>query len=277
MAVIETRKPHLSASQLESYCRCPEAYRRRYLDGDIIPPGIAMLKGTGFHAGAKANFSQKIETHRDLPAEDIVAAAVADFETQTKGSVSFTDDEIGRGVQNVIGEATDDLSAMARAHAEQQAPDYQPRMVEQSIRIELPNAPRDLLAIIDLADDYNRIVDFKTAGKSKSQSDADTSVQLTVYAAAFEHETGESPSEVRLDTIVRTTKATKRQVLSSSRDGNDFSALARRMNVVTSAIAAGSFPPATPGAWWCGPKWCGYFHTCPYVNSERKALAESEG
>lgn len=273
-ANIEVQKPHTSATQLESYCRCPEAYRRRYLEGEVIPPGVAALKGKGFHSGAEANFRQKIESHADMPAAHIVEAAVESFTMATKAGYSLTSDEVSRGVGAVIGEAKDDLAEMVEAHATLQAPDYQPVLVEEVVRIALPNSPRDLLGIIDLADDQNRVTDFKTASKKKSQSDADDSVQLSVYAAAFHARMGMPPQLVQLDAIVKTKRTTVRQVVSSTRDVHDLSALAHRINAVTSAIQAGSFPPATPGAWWCTPKFCGYWSTCPYVNSHRSALAE---
>jgi hypothetical protein len=271
-----TNKPHLSASQLESYCRCPEAYRRRYLDGDIIPPGIAILKGIAFHRGAEVNMRQKLETRKDLPVTEIVDAAQAAFDESLHGSYVLSPDEQARGPEAVIGEAIDDALGMVIVHAKQQAPDYQPIFVEELVRIELPTSPRDLLGIIDLADDKGRVVDFKTAGKKKSQGDADDSVQLTVYAAAYHARTGAPPTEVRLDSVVKTKTKTERQVMASDRGVNDFSALANRINAVNHGIEAGSFPPATPGAWWCGPKWCGYWETCPYVNNQRKALVKED-
>ena len=267
-------KPYLSPSQLDSYCRCPEAYRRRYLDKEIIPPGVAMLKGTGFHGAAKVNFKQKIESRRDLPVKEMVEAAVETFTKEVHGGLTLSEEEHARGSEIVIGEAKDDLAELVDVHARLQAPDYQPVFVEEKVRIVLPNAPRDLLGILDLADDKDRVTDFKTAAKKKSQSDADDSVQLSVYAAAFQIRTGRPPAEVRLDTAVQTKTKTDRQVLVSERGQNDFDALANRINAVTNAITVGSFPPATPGAWWCGPKWCGYWHTCPYVNNQRKALVQ---
>jgi hypothetical protein len=264
--VTTAQKPHASNSQIEMLCRCGESYRRRYIEGEIIPPGIAMLKGTGLHRAAETNMRQKIDSHVDLPARDIVAAAVAAFEDQAHGGLTLTDEEVGRGTANVIGEAKDDVAELADVHARQQAPDYQPVMVEQQVRILLPNSPRDLLGIIDLADDKERVTDFKTSGRSKSQSEADTSVQLTIYAAGYHALLGRPPAEVRLDTAVQTKTGTRRQVLASSRDSGDFQALANRINAFNYAVQAGSFPPASPGAWNCSQKWCGFWHTCPYVN-----------
>lgn len=269
-------KPHISPSQLESYCRCPEAYRRRYLDGQVIPPGIAQMKGTGFHRGAELNMRQKLESHRDLPTSDIVDCAIASFAENVKVGCELTADERSRGKDIVVGEAVDALRTMATVHAEKQAPEYQPVLIEEKVRIELPNAPRDLLGIIDLADDKQRVVDFKTGGKKKTQNDADDSVQLTVYAAAYHARTGRPPSELRLDTVVQTKTKTFSQVVSTTRGEPDFSALANRINAVTKSIEAGSFPPATPQSWWCSDRYCGYHSTCPYVNSERKSAAQDD-
>lgn len=260
----ETKKPHLSATQMELYSKCPEAYRRRYVEGEKIPPGIAMLKGTGMHRGAEVNFRQKLETHRDLPVSQIIDAAVSAFDLELKSGFALEAEEESIGVDNVIGQARDDVADMAETHARKQAPDYQPVLIEEAVRIELPG-PRDLLAVIDLADDLRRVVDFKTAKKSKSQSDADGSVQLTVYAAAHQALTGEPPALVRLDTVVQTAKETKRQILDSTRDDADLVALSHRINAITAAVDAGVFPPTTPGAWWCGAKWCGFHSTCRFV------------
>lgn len=269
-------KPHISATQLDMACRCPAQYERRYIDGDVLPPGIAILSGKGFHKGAETNMRQKIASRVDLPASEIVDAAVAAFETEAAGGYVLSEDEDSRGAGVVVGEAKDRLANMARVHAEQQAPDYQPVLVEKSVRIALPNAPRDLLGIIDLADEQDRVTDFKTGSRKKNQDDADGSVQLSIYDAAFRAEMGRAPSEVRLDTIVGQKTKTDRQVLVSHRDDNDFSALANRINVVTSMIQAGIFAPASPGSWWCSPRWCGYWSTCKFVNSERRALSQIE-
>lgn len=268
------RKPHLSPSQLDMYCRCGEAYRRRYIEGDKIPPAIAMLKGTGVHAGAKVNMQQKIASHVDLPAKDIIDAAVAAFDAETHGGYSLLPEEAAMGAAKVIGEAQDAVATLAEVHAKHQAPDYQPVLVEELIRIELPG-PRDLLGIIDLADDQKRVIDFKTGAKSKTQADVDNSVQLTTYAVAYHAKFGEPPAEVRLDTAVQTKTKAYRDVKSSTRDVADINALGNRINAVEAAIAAGIFTPAAPGSWNCSPKWCGYFNAgCPYVNSERRAKSE---
>lgn len=266
-------KPHLSATQLDSYCKCGEAYRRRYIEKHVIPPGIAIIKGKGFHKGAEHNFKQKIDSHVDLKSSDVVDAAVAEFDTAIGAGIELQGDDKARGATVVVAEAKDSLVDIVTCHVKQQAPDYQPVFVEQEFTIELPGS-RDLKGFIDLADDLQRVTDLKSAGKAKSQADADNSVQLTIYAAGHHALTQLPPSEVRLDTLVQLKAGVKRDVKSSERGVADFQALSNRINTVNAGIDAGVFAPATPGAWWCGPKWCGYWNSCPFVNSQRAAMAQ---
>lgn len=266
-------KPY-SPTQMGMMSKCGEQYRRRYIEGEILPPGISLLKGSGFHKAAEANMRQKMESYEDLPVQDIQDIAVASFDESTHGEFAMTSEEHSRGSSVVLGEAKDSLSAMSYLHAIEQAPDYQPIMVEQKVEIVIPNSPRNLLGVIDLGTDQNEVVDFKTSGRKKSQSDVDDSLQLTVYAAAFHAITGTPAENVKFDCVIQTKTKTYRQVLKSNRFEADFAALAERINMMDSAIQAGVFLPAPPDAWWCSDKWCGYYRTCPYTRQGQRELVE---
>ena len=267
-------KPHLSASQINMFCNCPEAWRRRYLENEIIPPGIALIKGKSVHKPAETNFRQKIDTHEDLPVAEFGELAAAAFEAELAGGYQLSAEEESRGDARVLGEAKDSAVAMAIFHGAEQAPDYQPVLVEQTFRIELPG-PRDLLGVIDLADTQRRVTDLKTASRKKNQADVDGNLQLTVYAVGHLVVTGEPASELRLDSIVQAKKGLSRDLVTTHRDGADFAALAARINAVTASIEAGIFTPAPPGAWNCSGRGWGYWHSCRDVNSERRAAAEA--
>lgn len=275
-AAIMARKEHagkayLSPSQLEMICRCGESYRRRYIEKEICPPGIDQARGTAVHEVASVNFRQKITSGRDLRADDARMVAAESFDAQIAGGVS-----VGPDVGNVdvaIGATRDLVVDMAYVHITQQAPDYErPVLVEAEFRIELPG-PYDALGIIDLADDQKRVTDFKTSKRSKSQADADSSVQLTMYSCGHQQLTGEPAAECRLDTVVATKTKIGRQVVTTERGPADYSALAARMNVVASAIAAGTFLPVDTGSWVCHPRYCGYWHDCVFVQGQRERIA----
>lgn len=274
MASTTKSSEHWSNTQLEMIFKCPEAYRRRYIEGERLPPGIAQLRGTGVHGAASLNFTQKIESHVDLPAKDIIDAAVAKFDQETAaGGIALADDEVGRGIDVLLDETRDDVADMAAVHAKEQAPDYQPILVEHSINLDLPGA-RSLLAIIDLADTEQRVVDFKTAKRTPNKGTADGSLQLTIYDAAFEAERGQRPSELRLDTIVQTKTKTSRNVQATHRTDADRAVLAARIEAAAAMVNAGLFAPAAIGAWNCSARWCGYWNSCRFVNSERRAASE---
>lgn len=277
MGEMVKRKPHLSPSQINMASRCMEQYRRRYIEGEKIPPGVAMIKGTAVHGANKVNMTQKMESRVDLPLAEIREAAAAEFDKSIAGGFLLTAEEQGRGPKTVIGEAKDEAVAMADFYGQCQAPDYQPVMVEKMIRITLPMCSHDLLGIVDLADDKDRVTDFKTAGRKKNKTEAEVSVQLTTYAAAFKAATGRDATELRLDTIVKTKKRISRDVLIGTRTPADYQVLANRMNAILASIKAGIFLPADPSSWACSTKFCGYAMTCPYFNPERKPQQESDG
>lgn len=265
---IEEAKPHLSPSQLDMFARCPEQWRRRYIEREIIPPGVALLTGTGYHAGAEVNLRQKIESHVDLPAADIIAAAVAGFEGAVAGGYQLTPDEQSVGPKKVIGTAKDQVAALAKLHAKEVAPAYQPAEVEKPCRIVLPDSTHDIIGFVDVVTVDDNIVDFKTAARKKRQEDADTSTQLTAYSAAFQIEHGREP-RLQLD-IVTKTKTPARQVLTTKRTTRDFDALSNRAAKMLDAVSAGVFTYAPPGSWWCSSKFCGYSATCPYFGGATK-------
>lgn len=277
MSTDTPNRPCLSFSSIDMHEKCAVQWKFRYIDGLKIPPGIAMHIGTGTDKGMQHNFGQKIDSHIDLPAPQIVEAAVAGFETSiTTQDVLLTAEEESVGKEKVVGQAKDLVASLAGVHAAEQAPDYQPVFVQHKATIEFPGASHDLLGYIDLIDDSDIVTDFKTAGKKKPQGDVDTSLQLTIYAAAFRREFGQLPQAVQLDTLVKTKKP-GRQLLTSTRSEGDIQVMLNRLNVTIASIQSGIFTPAPVGSWNCSPKWCGYFPICPYVSQERIAAAAANG
>lgn len=275
MTAYPARKPHVSPSQLDMYFRCGEQWRRRYMCNEVIPPGIALIKGSAVHKAAEVNFAQKIQTNEDLPLDQLQGAAEEHIDTMVaKDGLFLAPEEVSIGVQRVLGEAKDRTHAMVRALRAEVAPRIQPAMVEKFIRIELPNHSHDLLGRLDLLTADHRVKDLKTSSKRKYQDEVDRSDQLTFYHMAVEYETGRAPTGIDLEVIVET-KIPSVQSLTSNRTQKDRQILLNRINTMIAGVKAGIFLPAAPGSWCCSPKFCGYYADCPFVNSERKAAAES--
>jgi len=276
------KKPYVSPSQLNTYTNCGEQYRRRYIEKEIIPPGVAALRGSSVHKGAEANFKQKIESKIDLPKNEIVERAVAEFEGRLKADGVFLDEEEqGRGKAIVLGEEKDTTVRLAGLYADEVAPRYQPTAVEQKIEIELPGS-HNLLGILDLTAEAigadpdkpsgDGIVDYKTGKKTKSQGEFDSSPQISLYDLAYRAKHRKAPSFIRIEQLIDT-KVPKRVVNATTRSTADFKAAVARVNAMIDGVQKGVFIPANAGAWQCSARWCGYWRTCPFVNSERKAAA----
>ena len=60
---------------LGMFLRCAHQFERRYLRGEIIPPGIAARRGSATHQAARINHDQKLHSQEDLPLGDLQDAA----------------------------------------------------------------------------------------------------------------------------------------------------------------------------------------------------------
>jgi hypothetical protein len=260
----EPKKPYISPSQLGMFERCGEQYRRRYLEKEIIPPGIAMVKGTGVHGGAKGNFRQKIESHQDLPRKDIIEISVTTFEQSAEKGILLTEEEESIGYHKVVAQAKDGVVTLSGLYADEVAPEYQPVIVEDEQRVFIPSCDYDLKGYVDLVDESENIVDLKTGTKKKNEDEVHTSQQLTFYALLYKAKTGRLPASVRLETLVDKKKP-ERQALIGYRTTEDLNTLVNRINVMMDGIKKGVFIPAQPTSWTCSHRWCGYFRTCRFV------------
>jgi hypothetical protein len=80
------------------YAKCGEAWRRRYVQKEIIPPGVAAVKGISLHKGSEYNFTSKLETKVDRPVKDIVDYSVSTLEEKIKAEgLTLIDEEEERG------------------------------------------------------------------------------------------------------------------------------------------------------------------------------------
>ena len=267
-------RPYWSPSRVTTYLRCPEQYRRAYINRERIPPGVALVKGGAVHRAAEVNFKQKVVTEHDLPVRDMTEAAVAHVQGTVKAEgLLLTREEAARGVRAVEGDLIDRAVALTELLAKRVTPSIQPALVEQRVVIQLPHHRFDLLGYLDVADSEGRVRDLKTSGRRKTQDEVDRSDQLTFYDLGYRALTGRPPAGVTMDVLLDQ-KRPDVQTLHAVRDEHDHRVYLNRLNSAVAGVAAGSFPPAPLGAWWCSPRFCGYWQTCPYVNSERASAAQ---
>lgn len=265
---MEEREPeveHLSPSQLGMFLRCGEQYRRRYLEGEKVAPGLALIKGSAVDGGVSHNYAQKIESRQDLELDDVLDATATAWRAKIKeDGVELTPEERAAGRKKVFGQQKDSAIRMTALFQKEIAPKVQPVFVQEKIVMKA-REDLELWGILDLATEDGYVVDVKTSKKKKSAGDVEGSDQLSWYAAAYRARTGRLPKGVRFDVVVDTGKNLSTQQIGTVRTIDHLHALNARVGSLLTAREKGVFAPAPEGAWWCSRKFCGYFPTCAYV------------
>jgi hypothetical protein len=248
---------------------CFEAFRRRYIENEIIPPGVALIVGTGTHASVEKNLTAKIETGTLLTLDAVKDAARDGVNNAWEQGVKLNDEEAERGIKAVKGEAVDKAVRLATLHANDKAPSLRPTHVERKWSLELPGYPVDLVGRIDIQEGLVSIRDTKTSGKTPAENCADKSIQLKAYAAAVRAIDGTLPQFAVLDYLIDT-KTPAAKTFSMVPTVEDTHAMLARVETVVLAMEKGVFIPVEPTHWCCDPKWCGYYQTCRYIRQPKQ-------
>lgn len=257
-------------SALSALERCGEAFRRRYIEKEIISPSPRMLRGTVVHAVATQGLLRKLHGE-DLPSvEEAKDLAATEFDATWRGGVSLNQDEVMAGVRMVEAESKDFAVDLSAFHVERVAPAIQPVAVERKIIVRPKDSDLVIHGTLDLVASTPQgeaIHDLKTSQKSPNKNAAETSQQLSMYAVLRFAEVGTLPERLTLDYLVRTPARLERKhvALETTRTVEDVRAMVNRLNKAVEAVQRGVFLPTNPENWWCSRQWCSYFETCPYV------------
>lgn len=249
-------------SHIGMFLRCPAQFERRYIKGEIIPPGIAARRGSAVHKAAEINHVQKINSHNDLPIDSLQDAARDEYVRLVKDEGVFIPKDQLSEKDKLLASGLDATTRLAKLYRESLAPQIQPVLAEEYLSLDVGiNLP--LAGTIDVLTVDNWLPDMKTADKSKPSGDADNSLQLTFYSGLVAQHIGKWPEKISLEVLVNT-KEPKLQSLETKRGPQHWANLLLRVQLMLAQIQTGLFPPCDPGAWICSPRWCGYFWTCRY-------------
>lgn len=262
----------LSPSSIEAFLKCPEQYRRDKWDPEPRPAHPDLIFGAAFHRAAEANFTQKIESHQDLPVGEVrdlagdMFTAVVDEERDQRG-IDWGDIKPAK-VQAGVIESMVGTGSHPGYH-QTLAPQVQPLAVERWFEVPTPLG-LPLVGRVDV-DTTAGLIDLKTARKAKTQLDLDKNVQATAYLWA-KHQQAEEPLPFRWHTVIRTVKPQQQQ-LETSRAQPELDQFGRLLDVVADTMVGyaeqygleGPWPPTSPLAWWCSPGQCSYYgNGCPW-------------
>ena len=174
------------------WSRCPEQWRQRYVLGKKEAPGAALVIGSGFHFAQEHNFRQKIDSHDDLPVEEIAEAFHHGWERELEryGGVTevIWDEREKPDTLRVKGEK------LAVAYRTAVSPSLQPEAVEHEFLLPVEGVPVPLKGFIDFIgtrekgtpfdDGYESqdlVVDYKTSAKSMRELKPEWGLQARVY------------------------------------------------------------------------------------------------
>ena len=263
--MVEVKK-ELHITRLNTLWKCGEQYRRRYIQGEIIPPGIALLIGSATHQTIESDLKQKIETGLLLP-DDVITDMAAD---KVKGlwqrGVKL---EEGESPEKSKGQVVDFAVACSTAHHKVIAPVIKPISVEDEFKFTIEDSDWTVAGTSDieeeLPDGEIGLRDTKTAARKPAAGVADNSIQLTMYALKILKQKGKYPKQVAIDFLVKNKNAdVVTQV--STRSDRHIAPLLAKISAAIKQLDAGIFPPCNQDNWYCSPRWCGYFSTCKYVS-----------
>lgn len=263
-----------SPSRLNMLYRCGEQFRRRYVEGEILPPDLGLLRGRATHKSVEVNLRGRMENGSYLSKEEAQDAG-ADALSDCLGE----DYELGAaykdlGKDKALGHVKDEVVGLSGLHAEKVAPTIEPVAVEE--RIEVPAIPgcSPLLGVVDIIDNNDVIRDTKTTQKSPSKDAADNSTQLTFYEMIFAEKHGQPSGGQALDYLIRTPSKGDLKVVTqtTSRTDDDLNVLWKRLEVADKMVGAEVFLPTAEDNWACSTRFCGYARTCPYFRGKDRPL-----
>lgn len=267
-------RDHLSPTQLSTWKDCPALYERVYIEGKRVPPSGAMHVGSAFHKGAEAHNRFKVETFKDMPADEILDHYSQAFKAVPESEIVWDEEKPEK--------VYDDGAAITRLFANTSAKEVQPRLVEQRILVPVP-APDPLpplLMVLDCVDEHEVVRDYKTKGKAPSAGEADNSEQLTAYALGHTTAVGHPPSALVLDFFVKPTKGRPlglRDRQQTARSEAQIGIYLGDVRAVASQIQhaerTGLFPFAKADSWKCAERFCGFWTTCPGGAARRSVFA----
>jgi PD-(D/E)XK nuclease superfamily len=169
---------HLSATSLGMLARCPEQFRQRYVLGRKERPGEALVIGTAVHLAAEQNFAQKIASHADLPAHEILA---------WYDDVGFPQalDEREEAGDEVIWNTSPDGArergrAITYAYHGVVSPRIQPLATESRVEANF-GAPVPVIGYSDV-ETVDKIIDIKTGNKARRQIKPEWRIQAGIYS-----------------------------------------------------------------------------------------------
>ncbi len=250
-------------SMVNTWLRCGVQFERRYINGEVIPPGIAARRGSATHKGAEINNKNLVILGESLPLDDLRDATRDEYMRLVKEEGVFIPSEQKSEANALLNDGLNQSLSSIEKYYTDVAPIIKPigaeAYVKADIGLDLPIA-----GTIDLSE-KNRIRDMKIKGRADNQEWADREIQPSFYYELFNALYGYYPDEFIYDEIVPLKTKTNYVQIPTKRDREALERWKLYLRAFLRDLNAGIFRPAEPGHFLCSEKWCGYFKSCPYA------------
>jgi len=172
---------HVSPSSLGMLSRCAFQYWRRYILGEKERPGEALVVGSAMHAGLERNFTQKVETHVDLPMVELL-----DWYDDEGWPWSVNDEQEKTGQEILWKDAPDSARGRGRtmlsAYHHNVAPRIQPIGVEGMVEVDFGLAV-PVIGRYDILRESS-VIDLKTGQRAQKKPKESWRIQAAIYGEA---------------------------------------------------------------------------------------------
>lgn len=241
----------LSVTSFEGYVKCPRQWFYRNILGEIRPPGIAMVQGTGGHRALEVNNKHKMKKGEDLSAKKVVEV-FRDSWSDLSREVHSNDWALAKTDKN---KAEAEVSTPLKFYMDRVAAKIVPTAVEKKYEGKAGGVPYTGTVDVEIA---GATLDYKVCGPRSSYlkpETAEQSLQLSLYSCLSKQDRTGYLALVRGRAEFRRVPSTRNKEKRNS---------ARKEVVhIAKAISAGSFPMCPVGSWYCNSRWCGYVGICP--------------
>jgi putative RecB family exonuclease len=233
---------HLSASQLNLYLLCSLKYKFQYVDKLPKPfKSSGLVFGSCVHSAMSWLHKQRM-AGREVNLEQLQRIFGADwFANRVEAQIHYKQGESETNLQMMGRELLSQYFHMpANGVAGSEVPFAIP-LVHPS------NGQKtgvNFEGYIDLLENNDTVVEFKTSVRSMDQKDADEHLQLTAYSYAYERLMGRIPKLLKLIALVKTKKP-KIVPLETKRTAADHQRFFYLAREVLHGIRSGVFFPKT--------------------------------
>lgn len=257
----------LSYSAINTLRKCPEKFRREYIEHDYEPRNLKLVLGGAAHVALETNFKPKVESGLDMAIPDVVDSFSDAFDEQADELPKL----FGAAERNTVkakGEAKDKGVVAVRRYMERIAPAVMPMEVERWVQMHWEGTKWTYNGKIDLITMDEATHDYKTASRAWSDAQVHSSDQATNYLAM--KRALDRPHTDFGFHFLNLIKDPQVFIKTTARSEHDLDAWEATILSAAAEIRWRAendiWHGAPDGAWWCQLSTCGYAKSCPFFS-----------